>query len=256
MSEVLTAVDAGVLTITINREDKKNALTNDMYTALADALEAAVDNSDVRVVVVQGSERVFSAGNDLGDFQNTPAEAGLSRPVFRFLHTLAVFPKPLVAAVCGPAVGIGTTMLLHCDLVYAGTNAKLSLPFVNLGLCPEAASSLLLPKVVGHARAAELLMLGEPFSPQLAYEAGLVNAVLEPDEVLPKAQETAAKLAAKPAKSLRVTKELLRPEALRQQILERIEHEGQTFSAMLHEPAAREAFAAFMEKRRPDFSGM
>ena len=114
----------------------------------------------------------------------------------------------------------------------------------------------LLPKVVGHARAAELLMLGEPFSPQLAYEAGLVNAVLEPDEVLPKAQETAAKLAAKPAKSLRVTKELLRPEVLRQQILERIDDEAQTFSAMLHEPAAREAFAAFMEKRRSDFSGM
>lgn len=256
MSDVLTAVDAGVLTITINREDKKNALTNDMYTALADALEAARDGKQVRAVVIQGSERVFSAGNDLSDFQSTPSDAGLSRPVFRFLHTLAVFPKPLVAAVCGPAVGIGTTMLLHCDLVYVGANAKLSLPFVNLGLCPEAASSLLLPKVAGHARAAELLMLGEPFSPQLAYEAGLVNAVLEPDEVLVKAQETAAKLAAKPQKSLRVTKELLRPEALRTQILERIEDEGQTFSAMLHEPAAREAFAAFMEKRSPDFSGM
>ena len=256
MSEVLTAVDAGVLTITINREDKKNALTNDMYTALADALEAARDDNDVRAVVIQGSQRVFSAGNDLGDFQSTPADAGLSRPVFRFLHALAVFPKPLIAAVCGPAVGIGTTMLLHCDLVYVGTNAKLSLPFVNLGLCPEAASSLLLPKIAGHARAAELLMLGEPFSPQLAYDAGLVNAVLEPEEVLAKAQQTAVKLAAKPQKSLRVTKELLRPEALRKQILERIDDEAQTFSAMLHEPAAREAFAAFMEKRRPDFSGM
>lgn len=256
MSEVLTAADAGVLTITLNREDKKNSLTHAMYTALAEALESAQDDDSVRVVVLRGSASVFSAGNDLGDFQYTSDDDGLARPVYTFLRTIAQFPKPIVAAVCGPAIGIGTTMLLHCDIVYAGSNAVFSLPFVNLGLCPEAASSLLLPRIVGQAHAAELLLLGESFTPQLALDSGLINDVLEPEAALDKAAETAAKLAAKPQKSLRVTKSLLRSEQLRGEITERIEAEAENFGQMLTEQAAKEAFAAFMEKRRPDFSGM
>lgn len=256
MSEVLTAVDAGVLTITLNREEKKNSLTHAMYSAIAEALESARDDDSVRVVVLRGSASVFSAGNDLGDFQNTSDDEGLARPVHGFLHTVAQFPKPIVAAVCGPAVGIGTTVLLHCDIVYAGTNAVFSLPFVNLGLCPEAASSLLLPRIVGHARASELLLLGESFTPQTALESGLINGVLEPEEALEKAAETAAKLAAKPQKSLLATKSLLRSEQLRGDIIDRIETEAEVFGKMLTEPAAKEAFAAFMEKRKPDFSGM
>ncbi|WP_137890685.1 enoyl-CoA hydratase [Ramlibacter sp. 2FC] len=254
MSEILEHCDAGVLTLTLNRAERKNALTADMYAALADALARAEADASVRVVLLQGQETVFSAGNDIGDFLNAPP-ATPDRPVFRFLRGIAAFPKPLLAAVCGPAVGVGTTLLFHCDLVYAGDNAAFSMPFVNLGLCPEAASSLLAPQMFGYHRAAEALLLGEPFFAEAALEVGLVNRVLPPTEVNAYAQAQARKLAAKPLVSLVETKRLLK-KGQAAQVAERMAEEGASFSRMLREPAAREAFAAFMDKRKPDFSAL
>jgi enoyl-CoA hydratase/carnithine racemase len=171
MSDILTHQEAGVLTITLNRLERKNSITVAMYAAMADALATAASDAATRVVLIQGHETIFSAGNDIGDFLNNPA-SGMDSPVFLFLRGIATFPKPLLAAVCGPAVGIGTTMLFHCDLVYAGDNAAFSMPFVNLGLVPEAASSLLLPQMLGYHRAAEALLLGEPFMAEAALEVG------------------------------------------------------------------------------------
>ena len=196
-NDILTHVERGVMTITFNRLDRKNSITSAMYGAMADALAARRGRRGVRVAVLQGHETVFSAGNDIGDFLNQPP-AGVDSPVFRFLRGIATFPKPLLAAVCGPAVGVGTTMLFHCDLVYAGDNAAFSMPFVNLGLCPEAASSLLVPQMLGYHRAAEALLLGEPFMAEAALEVGLVNRVVPPTEANGVAQAAARKLAAKP----------------------------------------------------------
>ena len=252
MSDILTHVEAGVMTITFNRVDKKNSITRAMYAALADALEAAAQDASVRVVVLQGDPTVFSAGNDIGDFLQQPPSSQDS-PVFRFLRAIASFPKPVIAAVCGPAVGIGTTMLFHCDLVYAGDNAAFSMPFVNLGLCPEAASSLLAPQLLGYHRAAEALLLGEPFMAEAALEVGLVNRVVPPTECNAVAQAQARKLAGKPLSSLVETKRLMKL-GQTAPVLERMAIEGDSFGRMLGEPAAREAFTAFMQKRKPDFS--
>ena len=252
MSEILQHQDAGVLTLTFNRVERKNSINVAMYDALATAIAQATDDAATRVVVIQGHETVFSAGNDIEDFlKNKPA--GDDSPVFRFLRGIAAFPKPLIAAVCGPAVGIGTTMLFHCDLVYAGDNAAFSMPFVNLGLVPEAASSLLAPRMFGHHRAAEALLLGEPFMAEAALEVGLVNRVLPPTEANAYAQQQARKLAAKPLPSLITTKALMKGGYLGE-ILHRMDQEGAHFARMLGEPAAREAMTAFMEKRKPDFS--
>ena len=256
--DILVHTEAGVRTITLNRVDKKNSITQAMYSTMAEALTSAATDAAVRVVVLQGDATVFSAGNDIGDFlarSQGGADEGLPQhsPVFQFLHALADFPKPLIAAVAGPAVGIGTTMLLHCDLVYAGDNAAFSMPFVNLGLCPEAASSLLLPRLMGYKRAAEALLLGEPFMAEAALEVGLVNRVVPPTEVNGVAQAQAAKLAAKPLSALVETKRLMKGGA-RAEIKAQMVEEGQSFGRMLAEPAAREAFTAFMEKRKPDFS--
>jgi enoyl-CoA hydratase/carnithine racemase len=215
-------------------------------------MQAAAADASVRCVVFQGHESVFSAGNDIGDFLNNPPATGES-PVFRFLHGIAQFSKPVIAAVCGPAVGIGTTLLLHCDLVYAGDNAAFSMPFVNLGLCPEAASSLLVPQMMGYHRAAEALLLGEPFMAEAALEVGLVNRVLPPMEAAGYAQSVARKLAAKPMSALLETKRLMK-KGQTQQVLATMTEEGASFGRMLREPAAREAFGAFMERRKPDFS--
>jgi enoyl-CoA hydratase/carnithine racemase len=252
MSDILVHAEGGVLTLTLNRLERKNSITVAMYAALADAIEKAKDDASVRVVLLQGHETVFCAGNDIGDFVDKPP-AGQDSPVFRFLRGIATFPKPLLAAACGPAVGIGTTMLLHCDLVYAGDNAALSLPFVNLGLCPEAASSLLLPQMLGYHRAAEALLLGEPFLAEAALEVGLVNRVLPPTEANAYANAQARKLAAKPMTSLVETKRLMK-KGQQQAVLQQMLDEGETFGRMLTAPAAREAFTAFMEKRKPDFS--
>ena len=250
--EILTHIDAGVMTITINRLDKKNSITSVMYGAMADALAAAREDSAVRAVVIQGHESIFSAGNDIGDFLNTPPSTG-EAPVFRFMHSLASFAKPVVAAVCGPAVGIGTTMLLHCDLVYAGDNAAFSMPFVNLGLVPEFASSLVLPQLMGYPRAAEALLLGEPFMAETALEMGLINRIVPPAEVNALAQRQAQKLAAKPLSALIETKRLMK-KGNADLTVERMAEENASFRSLLQGPAAREAFTAFMEKRKPDFS--
>ena len=252
IAEILSHIDAGVMTLTINRLDKKNSITADMYSAMADAVESAQQDSSVHALVIQGHETIFSAGNDIGDFLNKPPSAP-DAPVFRFLHGMASFTKPLVAAVCGPAVGIGTTMLLHCDLIYAGDNAAFSMPFVNLGLCPEAASSLLVPQLMGYPRAAEALLLGEPFTAETALEMGLINRIVPPLETNALAQQQARKLAAKPLSALIETKRLMK-KFNASLVPERIAEEALSFGRMLAEPAAREAFTAFMQKRKPDFS--
>lgn len=252
MPDILTHIDAGVMTITFNRLDKKNSITSTMYAAMADAVAQAAADASVRVVLFQGHESIFSAGNDIGDFLNQPPSTKES-PVFRFLRGIATFEKPLLAAVAGPAVGIGTTMLFHCDLVYAGDNAAFSMPFVNLGLCPEAASSLLAPRMFGYHRAAEALLMGDPFFAEAAQEVGLVNRVVPPTEVNGYAQAQARKLAGKPLSSLIETKRLMKG-GYQQEVLAKMDEEGASFGRMLREPAAREAFGAFMEKRKPDFS--
>ena len=251
-SDILTHCESGVMTITLNRVDKKNSITAAMYGAMADALVQAEADPAIRAVVLQGHETVFSAGNDIGDFLNQPPATAES-PVYRFLHGIAGFSKPLIAAVCGPAVGVGTTMLFHCDLVYAGDNAAFSMPFVNLGLCPEAASSLLVPQMFGYHRAAEALLLGEPFFAEAALEVGLVNRIVPPTEVNGVAQGAARKLALKPLSSLIETKRLMK-QGQAAQVATQMAEEGASFGRMLREPAAREAFGAFMEKRKPDFS--
>jgi len=252
MTDILVDTSLGVMTITLNRVDKKNSLTGAMYTAMADALAQAQADDAVRAVVFQGHETIFSAGNDIGDFLSAPP-ASLDAPVFNFLRGISTFTKPIVAAVCGPAVGIGTTMLFHCDLVYAGDNAMFSMPFVNLGLCPEAASSLLAPQLMGYGRAAEALLLGDPFMAEAALEMGLISRIVPPSEAAALAQRQAQKLAAKPVNSVIQTKRLMR-QGQASLVAARIVEEAQTFGRMLGEPAAKEAFSAFMEKRKPDFS--
>ncbi|EJL91972.1 enoyl-CoA hydratase/carnithine racemase [Herbaspirillum sp. CF444] len=244
--------DNGILTIGFNREEKKNAITAAMYQQLADAIKDAETDNAVRAILFTGKPQAFSAGNDLEDFLKNPPNSK-EAPVFKFLWEISHASKPVVAAVSGVAVGIGTTLLLHCDLVYAADNAKFSMPFTQLGLCPEAASSLLLPHLVGYQRAAEKLLLGEAFDAAEARDMGIVNRVLTVEELLPYAQKQAAKLAALPASSIRVTKQLMkknRVAATETQMAVEIDH----FAKMLTAPEAKEAFTAFFEKRKPDFT--
>jgi enoyl-CoA hydratase/carnithine racemase len=252
MSEhILTELRDGILRIEIRRPEKKNALTSAMYAAMADALDRAAREDAVRVVLIHGQPGVFTAGNDLADFLNGPGDP--DRPVFRFLRGIAAAPKPLIAAVSGNAVGIGTTMLLHCDLAYAGESARFQLPFVSLGLCPEAASSLLLPRLVGHQRASELLLFGEPFDAATAREIGLVNAIHAEAVLMDAVLERARKLATLPAASLRATKMLLK-KSQTAMVTQAMLDEGAIFQQQLASPEAKEAFSAFLEKRKPDFS--
>lgn len=251
-ARIETNCQRGVFRIGIHRPEKKNALTLDMYQAMASALAMAEDDPSVRVILLHGTADCFTSGNDLQDFLATPP-SGLASPVFCFLTAISQANKPIVAAVNGLAIGIGTTMLLHCDLVYAAENAKFQLPFVNLGLCPEAASSLLLPRLVGHQRAAELLMLGESFDASRAMELGLVNAVIAEAKLLRHAIAQAQKLADKPPASVRLTKQLLKaaPGSTTEQVLAT---EAGHFLRMLGKPEAREALTAFFERRPPNFS--
>ncbi|MBI5897952.1 MAG: enoyl-CoA hydratase [Rhodocyclales bacterium] len=242
----------GICHIEMARPEKKNALTAAMYQAMADALAEAEQNPDVRVILISGSGGVFTAGNDLADFLATPPMDG-SAPVFRFIKGFAELEKPFVAAVEGAAIGVGTTMLLHCDLAYASVNAKFGLPFASLGLTPEAASSLLLPLRAGYARAAELLMLGEIFSAQTAMDLGIINGVLAEGQALDHAFERCRKLCLQPASSVRLTKALLK-RSQRALIAETMREEADVFRQRLVSPEAKEAFAAFFEKRKPDFS--
>jgi enoyl-CoA hydratase/carnithine racemase len=246
-----TAVDTGVLTVRMNRPDKKNALNGEMYTALADAIDRVESDRAVRVLLLTGAAGVFTAGNDIADFL-TPPESGGERPVNRFLDTLARTDVPMVAAVDGLAVGVGTTMLLHFDQVFATERARFSLPFINLGLVPEAGSSMLLVEACGYRKAAELLMGGEPFSAREALECGIVSRLSGEDALMPEAIAAARALAAKPRAALRATKRLMRrpPESLEQ----RMHEEALLFSRALESPEAREALTAFLQKRAADFS--
>ncbi len=252
MSELIqTSLDAGVRTIRMQRAAKKNALNGVMYAAMTAAVLDAEHNAAVRAVVICGAEGCFTAGNDLQDFL-THQDPTAPRPAHGLLQALAAATVPLIAAVDGPAVGIGTTLLLHCDFIYATPTARFSLPFVNLGLCPEAGSSLLLQRLVGYPRAAELLMLGEPFDGAAAHAMGLVTALCEAGQLLPQAQATARKLAAKPRAALRATKAMMkRPE---EPVAQRIAAEIARFAELLTLPAAREMMSAFVEKRLPEVS--
>lgn len=250
MTEILTEIAGGVMTLTFNRPGKKNALTSEMYAALADGFARAEADPAVRVILLTGAGGAFTAGNDLQDFLARPP-VGDEAPVSRFLNALATATKPLVAAVAGVAVGVGTTMLLHCDLVYAGESARLSLPFVNLALVPEAGSSLLLPRLVGHQKAAEMFMLGEPIDARIAREIGLVAEVFDDAVLLDEVRTRTAKLAAKAPEALRLTKQLMK--APKATATEQMAVEGALFRERLNSAEAREAFTAFMEKRAPRF---
>ena len=253
-SLIRTDLTDRVLTVRINRPAKKNALTLAMYEGITAALDRATTDDEVRAVLITGGPECFTAGNDLMDFINSPPTSADS-PVIRFLLALRDFPKPLVAAVCGAAVGIGTTLLLHCDLAYAGTNARFSLPFVDLGLVPEAGSSLLLPQLLGQRRAAELLMLAEPFDAEQALAYGFVNGVYAPEEVENVARTKALALAAKAPTALRETKRLMKA-AQSESFTRTMDAEMAVFGAQLQGPEAAEALQAFFEKRKPDFSQM
>ena len=248
--QISATVHDRVLSLVLDRPEKKNALTRAMYARLADLLEEAAGDASIRAVVMSGAEGVFTGGNDLGDFMMDPP-TGPDSPTFRFLRNAAGFPKPLIAAVPGPAIGIGTTNLLHCDLAYAAPDAKFKMPFVDLGLVPEAASSLLMPRIMGAARASELLLFGEVFSAETAREVGLVNEVVE--DPTDRALERAAVLAAKPPQAVRQSKALMR-RATADAVGETMAHEGALFVERLASPEAEEAFTAFFEKRAPDFS--
>jgi enoyl-CoA hydratase/carnithine racemase len=254
MSDILIENSEGVTTITLNRLARKNAITASMYADLAQAVIAAGGDTACRVLLFQGHETIFSAGNDIEDFLNNPP-ATEEASVFAFLRAISTCEKPVMAAVCGPAVGIGATLLLHCDLVYAGDNAAFSMPFVNLGLVPEAASSLLVPQLMGYHRAAEVLLMGEPFMAEAALEVGFVNRVVAPTETNAYARTQALKLAKKPLTSLIATKRLLKAPT-QAQVQQVMVAESKLFGPMLQGPAAREAFGAFVEKRRPDFSNL
>ncbi|HEX5749475.1 MAG TPA: enoyl-CoA hydratase [Archangium sp.] len=245
---LLTHLEAGVLSLTFNRPQKKNAFTGEMYDAAARALVEADANDAVRVVVLTGSGGTFTAGNDLKDFLEHPP-TGESSPVFRFLAALAHLSRPVVAGVDGVAVGIGTTLLLHCDYVAASERAVFSMPFVNLGLSPEGASSVLLPRVAGMALASELLMFGDPFDAPTALRAGIINQVVPEASLAEVVQKRAAALAAKPLESLRLTKRLLR-EPLRATVDDALSREGALFIQRLGSAEAREAFNAFLSKKK------
>lgn len=249
---IKTATLNGIATIEMARPEKKNSLTLTMYQDMADAILAAQRDSAVRALLITGQPGVFTAGNDLEDFMQRPP-AGEDSPVFRFMHALFNCDKPVIAAVTGAAVGIGTTMLLHCDLVYVSDEARLAMPFVALGLVPEFASSLLVPQLLGHVKAAQLLLLGEPFTGSDAVEFGIANAVLPPDEVVPHARRMAERFNSLPAGAVRDAKRLMRAGS-KDAVAHVIRSEAAIFATRLRSPEAQEAFQAFFQKRKPDFS--
>jgi enoyl-CoA hydratase/carnithine racemase len=252
MDELLTERSGGMLRVQFNRPAKKNAMTLAMYTGLADLLNEADKDENIRVVVLHGAGDCFTSGNDLEDFIKNPPGPGDS-PQGRLINALIDFSKPLVAAVHGLAIGGGTTILTHFDLVYAAAGTKFQLPFINLALVPEFGSSYLLPRQLGYRRVAELLMLGEPFGAARANELGLITAVVPGPELMARAIETAQKLAQKPAAALIACKELLRCYE-RQQLKQSVAREAEAFAVRVRSADAKEAISAFFEKRAPDFS--
>ncbi|TAK90812.1 MAG: enoyl-CoA hydratase [Burkholderiaceae bacterium] len=245
-------IEDRILRIRYNRPEKKHALTSAMYEAMAHALRDAEGNPAVRAIWFQGNPEIFTAGNDLEDFMRTPLTTS-DAPVFHFLSALSQCGKPMVASVHGAAVGIGTTLLLHCELVYAADTARFCTPFTGLGLCPENASSLLLPNIAGYQRAAEKLLLGEWFDAFEAQQMGFVNKVLPAEEVDAHTRQQLDKLTALPPAALRTTKRLLKgPQT--QAVQQQLEEENSAFRQLLTAPEAQEALTAFFEKRKPDFS--
>jgi len=261
LRQIETTTSNGVMRVIFNRPQRKNALTAEMYAELCDALDAATSRPEVRVLLFAGAAGVFSAGNDLDDFINHPP-SDASAPVRRFLRKLASFPKPAVAAVEGLAIGVGATLLLHCDLVYAAEDTQFALPFSKLGLVPEAASSLLLARAAGYQRASEKLLFGDPFPASEAMAMGIVNRLLSREEVLSFAIEQAERLSLLPAGSIRGTKALMKAASAQATnesgswIRDCMEREFEQFAERLDGPAAREAIAAFKEGRKPDFAGI
>ena len=255
-SEIAVDRSGGVQTICIQRPEKKNALLPAMYTAMYEALRDGDGRDDVRAHIITGAGGVFSAGNDIKDFMSRAGSempAMGESPVHKFIGYLPRTEKPLIAAVDGLAVGVGVTLLFHCDLVYATPAARLITPFLDLGLVPEAGSSLLAPRRMGHARAFEMLALGEPFSAEPAREAGLVNAIVEADALQQTARDAALRLAAKPPAALKIARELLRGASI-DEIVARLEEESRLFAKQMTSPEACEAFQAFVEKRKPNFT--
>ena len=256
---IKTATINGVCTIEIARPEKKNALTVAMYQDMTDALKAAKADNAVRAVLITGQPGIFTSGNDIEDFMTRGTGTGgqgseaAESPVFQFMRALLECDKPVVAAVTGAAIGIGTTLLLHCDFVYVSDEARLAMPFVALGLVPEFASSLVVPQLMGHRRAAEKLLLGDPFTPEQAVDCGIANAVLPAGEVVNHARRVAERFNALPPGAVREAKQLMcgpQTEAL----LKTIATEGAIFARRLKSPEAMEAFQAFFQKRKPDFS--
>jgi enoyl-CoA hydratase/carnithine racemase len=245
-----------VATIEIARAEKKNALTREMYSAMAQALKEAQAEGKVRAVLITGQPGIFTSGNDIEDFMSRPPGQGsdaMDSPVFQFMQALLSCDKPVIAAVTGAAIGIGTTLLLHCDFVYVSDEARLAMPFVSLGLVPEFASSLVVPQLMGHRRAAEKLLLGDPFTAEQAVECGIANAVLPASEVVNHARRVALRFNALPPGAVREAKQLMRAPQ-REAVLKTIREEGALFGARLRSPEAQEAFQAFFQKRKPDFS--
>lgn len=254
MSEhLLIERDGGLLTLRMHRPDKKNALTRAMYAGMAETLDQAERDPSVRVVLLTGGEDCFTSGNDVADFIQAPP-SGLNSEVFHFMRALFDFSKPVVAAVAGPAVGIGTTLLLHCDLVYVARGAQLKMPFVNLGLCPEYGSSLILPRLLGHARAAELLLLGQAFTGEQAAAWGIANQALDDGaSTLSKAREMALRFLQLAPSAVVDSKRLMRAPG-REELRRVIEEEGALFGQRLRSPEAIEALTAFMQRRPADFT--
>jgi enoyl-CoA hydratase/carnithine racemase len=252
MDEIITERSGSILRVELNRPAKRNAMTSSMYVALADIFNDAGDDERTRAVLWHGAGDSFSAGNDVEDFLRNPPGSGES-PQARLMTALIDFDKPLIVAVHGAAIGGGTTMLTHCDFVYAGESAKFQMPFINLAVVPEFGSSYSVPAQIGHIRAAELLLLGLPFDARRAAELGFVTQVVPDQSLLATATETARTLAAKPAAALRASKRLMK-RPFREQIKAAMEAENQEFSAQLRSEDAREALTAFLEKRPPDFT--
>src|SRR5215813_8912968 len=252
MSDIITERSNGILRVELNRPERKNALTGAMYTRLADIFNEAAGDEEVRVVLWHSAGDAFSAGNDAGDFLKNPPGSGDS-PQARLMDAFVRFEKPIVVAVQGAAIGGGTTMLTHCDVVYAGDSAKFQLPFINLALVPEFGSSSSLPARIGYLRAAELYLLGEPFGAARAAELGIVTRVVPDQHLFATAMETAQKLAAKPSGALRASKRLLK-QGFIDQVKAAIKLEMQAFSEHVRSADAKEALSAFLEKRRPNFN--
>jgi len=252
MSDIIQERSGSILRIQLNRPEKKNAMTMSMYVTLADLLNDAAKDEGIRVALWHGAGDSFCAGNDVEDFLKHPPGPGAS-PQARLMNALLDFDKPLIAAVQGAAIGGGTTMLTHCDFVYAGESAKFQMPFVNLGLVPEFGSSCSVPMRIGHVRAAELILLGLPFDARRAAELGLVTRVVPDQKLLATATETAQKLAEKPAGALQACKRLMKRSS-REQIEAAMQVESEEFASLVRSADAKEAFTAFLEKRPPDFT--